>query len=313
MPATTRATSSNSASVTPAPSRVPAPSSVAEPAITEATTGASAAGSQVSPASWDYSMARRLTVSLSDALRRLADALPAAERSLEEQVPAVEDSLRWASEVRPENFEVKAKEAMPVVGRTVAQGAEAVARAGLRSGAWGVKMTAEQLPMAGQALHSTMEKAMPSVQAGAHASAGLTRSLAEKAAQLSGPASSAPQSVQRILGPAPQLLGGAAAGLDLLGDAAPGTEAAVAYGAGKAMPVVQAALGAVAEVANDAAQIDSSKLPSMPEPSKVTSAMRSVGLDPDRLTANADSLVQQATSKLSMAFQRKAPGAIVQE
>eukprot|EP00443_Scrippsiella_acuminata_P016502 CAMPEP_0115241534 /NCGR_PEP_ID=MMETSP0270-20121206/38479_1 /TAXON_ID=71861 /ORGANISM="Scrippsiella trochoidea, Strain CCMP3099" /LENGTH=475 /DNA_ID=CAMNT_0002656557 /DNA_START=46 /DNA_END=1473 /DNA_ORIENTATION=+ len=268
----------------PAPAPVPVPAPAPAPAPAQAPVRAPAAPVATKPspsAATEFNLARTIAGATASGLRAAADLLPQAELALERQAPALEGGLRTVAAGKPE-------ETLPVVGRAVATGAEAAARTGLKVASTGLGVAAETLPSAAQAVNFVVEAAMPSVMSGAHASADAARAMATQMSSPGNLPANTPDVARQVL---PVLFNGAAAGLDMLIDGAPAAKQAVSYAAEKALPIVQSALRVSSEVSGDAASMP------LPDSVQVTKSLKSVGIDPERLAAEAGDLARQAAAK----------------
>eukprot|EP00931_Biecheleriopsis_adriatica_P023127 TRINITY_DN14680_c0_g1_i1.p1 TRINITY_DN14680_c0_g1~~TRINITY_DN14680_c0_g1_i1.p1 ORF type:complete len:462 (-),score=96.01 TRINITY_DN14680_c0_g1_i1:71-1456(-) len=204
----------------------------------------------------DADWARSLANSGASTLRKVADGLPAAERALESELPQalpnIERGLKWASEVTPENAPEKLRgDVLPAAGKV----AEQTVRLGLRLGAGGLDLAADNLPAAGAALQSLAVKGVPLAQSALSAAADGSRALADKAAEVAASESSTIENptLRSLVGAAPQLLKGTASGLDTLSSAAPQIESVAAYAGEKILePLLQATLKAGAVLADSA-------------------------------------------------------------
>jgi len=226
-------------------------------------------------------------------------------------VPAIEAGAEWVSGVRPENAQQKVQEALPVIGKTVAQGAETATRAGLRLTATGLHAASEELPSFGKALKGAVTEGMPGFQSGVHGVASLSRDLALKATELSKPGalpSSVPAVAQQALGLVPGVLDITAGGLDLLADNAPAIEQGIEYVAGKAEPILEAVLGSSSEVVSDAS---AAQIPEV-DAREVANSLRAFGVDPDRLSTEAQAMVRDALFKASGKTAAVGQAAVVQ-
>jgi len=239
-------------------------------------------------AATEFDWARKFSSSTASGLRVAADLLPQAELELERQGPAIQGSLRTIASG-------DAEKALPVVGRALTSGAEAAARTGLRLVSSGLGMAADGLPAAGNAVNSAVEAAMPSVMSGAHASADAARAMAIKMASPGGLPANTPEMARDML---PGLLNGAASGLEMFAEGAPSAKQAVAYAADKAMPVLQTALRVSSELSADAASVP------LPDEAQVTTSLRAMGVDPQRLTVQAGDFARQASASAAKAAEQ---------
>jgi len=282
----------------PAPAPVAAPRAAAPAAVPSFVKPAAPAATPSTPApAASTNWARRFTNWFANGLRNAADRLPETELALEQQVPVVESGVRWALEIRPENAELKAKEALPVFGSAVSKGAEVVARTGLRLGASGLSVASEELPEAGQAVQAATMKALPGIQAGVHFSADTSRVVARSLEQMSKPEvwpSKVPQELRQVVSKSPLVFNAAASVLDTAADIAPSAESFAAYTAGKAVPVFQALLTSASEIASDASNLPVPEIVPLPEAKQVADTFRALGVDPDEVTASVRAKAKDA-------------------
>jgi len=144
--------------------------------------------------------------------------------------------------------------------------------------------------MAGQVAGFVTDAALPTVQAGAHASAEAARTWAGDLSSPGALPAGSPEIAQQVL---PGVLNAAASGLDVLASGAPAAKQALTYAADKAMPVVQNLLRASSQVSGDVAKAD------LPTEAEIAASLRSVNVDPDHLATQAQDVLQKAAAKVS--------------
>eukprot|EP00931_Biecheleriopsis_adriatica_P042686 TRINITY_DN24341_c0_g1_i1.p1 TRINITY_DN24341_c0_g1~~TRINITY_DN24341_c0_g1_i1.p1 ORF type:complete len:371 (-),score=120.38 TRINITY_DN24341_c0_g1_i1:77-1189(-) len=237
------------------------------------------------------SAANELTSTLANGLRVVADNLPKAEQALEQGETSAEAALRWAGELKADNAAEKvAEDAVPLAGQIAAQ----AAKFALKAGSSALDFAAQNLPAAGEALESATMKLMPAVQAGSREAAGALRDLAKQAA-VDAQQKQGTGLDEAFIRSSPDLLAGAASGLDSLADLLPEAERIAAYGGKTITPLLQAGLRATSEVAKDAADIP---LPSMGDAEKKQLATTLKGLSSEFVQKSSE-LAEKAKSATS--------------
>ncbi|CAK0894064.1 unnamed protein product, partial [Prorocentrum cordatum] len=194
-----------------------------------------------------------------------------------------------------------ARQALPVLGQALAGATETAARAGLQVGSVGLRAVADMLPEVGRATASLAERALPSVQQGLAAAGKSTKSFAET--QLSGyqMPENAAQPVKELVKDVPLVVEGVGSALEFAAERAPAAESFLEYVAGKALPLAEAVLGVGAEVAQDAskAKID---MP-MPTLEQIDGALKAVGLDVGKISADAAKAAGAASAEAAAQVQ----------
>lgn len=244
-------------------------------------------------------MARLAASGLASGLRGAADAMPSVEKAFEAALPQAQSSvkssidggIKWASDFKAENAGEKITDALPAVGQFAAE----TLKMSLKATSAVLGFAGEYLPAAGSALETATMKAMPMIQDATRATAGAVRGLADVATSEAGKQSSESSELNAIvLKSTPDVLRGAAAGLEGLADGLPGVNGAAAYlGSNVAVPVLKAGLTSASQLASDAAN--------MPMPSMGEAEKKLLSTAVQDLASNASTLAQDAAANLQLA------------
>lgn len=189
-------------------------------------------------------------------LRSTADLLPQATIVVEREAPKVIAGLQSLKDVKPENVQEKAAAALPAVGDVL----ESAGRAGLKAGAFGLKVTAETLPAASNVIGKGVESATPAVTSALKAGADVSRDFAVKLADPSLMPKEVPVELRDAFrSAAPMVLKTTASGLDALASVTPQASKTLTFLGGKLTPVVQATLNATSDITDEVSKVQLDK------------------------------------------------------